>query len=81
MFRTGTTSLKNALEILGIGKGYYEVMINEHLGDHPGYSHASASPVLDFYRELMKFYSKAKFILTCRDEEKWHASIVNTVNL
>ncbi|CAF1292622.1 unnamed protein product, partial [Didymodactylos carnosus] len=36
MFRTGTTSLKNALEILGIGKGYYEVMINEHLGDHPG---------------------------------------------
>ncbi|CAF0914865.1 unnamed protein product [Didymodactylos carnosus] len=35
MFRIGSTSLRNALEILGISKGYhYEVMTDKHLHDH-----------------------------------------------
>ncbi|CAF1545756.1 unnamed protein product [Didymodactylos carnosus] len=80
MFRIGTTSLKNALEILDISKGYhYEAMIDKHLDDHPdlwqragqgqqidwnkifsGYYNAFASPVLNFYRELIEFIFKSK---------------------
>ena len=32
-----------------------------------------------FYKELMQFYPNAKVILTIRDFESWHASMLKTI--
>jgi hypothetical protein len=95
--RTGTRSLKTALEKLGFGKCYHmeEVMKNpRHLkrwadvmhGCEPdwesmfeGYQSSTDWPVAAYYRELMQVYPEAKFILTVRDPERWHKSIMNTI--
>lgn len=98
MPRTGTTTLKTALEILGLGDGYHlSVIINnpEHCNLwaeaalNPdsvdlgailcGYGHASDTPVLYFYEQLMHRFPHTKFILTRRDPEQWYRSISKTI--
>jgi hypothetical protein len=95
--RTGTRSLKVALEELGFGRCYHmiEVMKNP---DHfkywaeimeggkadwealfSGYQAAADWPVAAYYRDLMAVYPDAKIILTVRDPESWHVSIMNTL--
>jgi hypothetical protein len=95
--RTGTRSLKVALEELGVGRCYHmiEVMKNP---DHfkywaeimqggkadwealfSGYQAATDWPVAAYYRDLMAVYPDAKIILTVRDPESWHVSIMNTL--
>lgn len=95
--RTGTRSLKVALEELGFDRCYHmiEVMKNP---DHfkywaeimeggkadwealfNGYQAAADWPVAAYYRDLMAVYPDAKIILTVRDPESWHVSIMNTL--
>jgi hypothetical protein len=95
--RTGTLSLKTALEELGFGKCYHmeEIMKNpRHLkvwGEifqgaktnwenlFKGYQSATDWPVAAYYLELMDVYPDAKIILTVRDPEGWHKSVMNTI--
>ena len=95
--RTGTRSLKTALEELGFGKCYHmeEVMKNprdlKRWGDimqggkadweilFDGYQSSTDWPVAAYYQELMQVYPEAKIILTVRDPERWHKSIMNTI--
>jgi len=93
--RTGTTSLKAALEELGFDPCY------EDLFGHPehvqlweaaargksvdwndlfgGYRATTDWPACSFYEELMHSYPEAKVILTVRDPNRWYESIYNTV--
>lgn len=95
--RTGTNSLRVALEKLGIEKCYHmtEVMTKpghmsrwtdimagnaadwETLFD--GYQAAVDWPVSAYYKELMEIYPDSKVILTVRDPERWHESIMGTI--
>jgi hypothetical protein len=95
--RTGTLSLKTALEELGFGRCYHmeEVMKNPrhlkywaqifHGGKadwenlFKGYQSATDWPVAAYYQDLMSVYPDAKIILTVRDPERWHKSIMNTI--
>jgi hypothetical protein len=95
--RTGTRSLKVALEELGFGKCYHmeEVMKKpshlKHWGEimaggkadwdilFKGYQSATDWPVAAYYQVLMRVYPDAKIILTVRDPERWHRSIMNTI--
>jgi len=95
--RTGTRSLKVALEELGFERCYHmvEVIRNpSHLkywaeimeggkADWEtlfrGYEAAMDWPVAAYYRDLMAVYPDAKIILTVRDPESWHKSIMNTI--
>ena len=95
--RTGTKSLKTALEELGIGKCYHmvEVVKNpSHLkywadimeggkadwdALFRGYQATMDWPVAAYYKDLMTFYPESKVILTVRDPEGWHRSVMNTI--
>ena len=95
--RTGTKSLKTALELLGFGRCYHmvEVMRNpshlRHWTDimqggkadwdnlFRGYQAATDWPVAAYYKDLMHVYPEAKVILTVRDPERWHRSVMNTI--
>lgn len=95
--RTGTRSLKTALEELGFGKCYHmeEVIRNPHHLKYwaeimqngkadwetvfKGYQSATDWPVAAYYRDLMDLYPDAKIILTVRDPESWHKSIMSTI--
>ncbi len=93
--RTGTFSLKSALEDLGFAKCYHTV---EHwnsdartwdaaLRGEPvdwdtlfaGCRAAVDLPSCLFYRELLEKYPEAKVILTVRDPERWYDSVNQTV--
>jgi hypothetical protein len=94
--RTGTLSLKTALEELGFGRCYHMVEILRHpqhwkpwadiLQGHKadwdvlfgGYQAAVDWPVATYYKDLMAVYPEAKVILTVRDPDKWHRSIMTT---
>lgn len=94
--RTGTLSLKTALQELGFGKCYHmvEILRNpSHMrrwahimrGGNAdwrtlfnGYQSAVDWPVAAYYRELMDVYPDAKVILTVRDPDSWHRSIMTT---
>lgn len=94
--RTGTLSLKTALEQLGFGKCYHMVEIlrkTSHMkrwtqilhGEYSdwetlfkGYQSALDWPVAAYYRDLMHAYPEAKVILTVRDPDRWHRSIMTT---
>lgn len=95
--RTGTLSLKAALETLGLGPCYHMVEVFEH-PEHTavwqaagegqpvdwkslfsGYQSAVDWPACAFYADLMEVYPEAKVILTVRDPERWHASVMNTI--
>jgi len=95
--RTGTRSLKTALEELGFDRCYHmeEVMKNPSHLKHwaeimeggktdwetlfKGYQSATDWPAAAYYRDLMVAYPDAKIILTVRDPESWHTSIMNTL--
>ena len=105
--RTGTTSLKEALEILGFGPCYHmtEVFKDpsgvskwEKVADFQndgvstkgilgkkwdeifmGYQSTTDFPAALYYKELLQHYPNAKVILTVRDEEKWAASVGETI--
>jgi len=95
--RTGTRSLKTALEELGFGRCYHmeEVVKNPGHLKHwaeimeggqadweslfQGYQSATDWPVAAYYRDLMAVYPEAKIILTVRDPESWHKSVMNTI--
>ncbi len=64
--RTGTSSLANALEILG-----YRAIHAESLYDIETHEAATDTPVAAHYRELDQRYPNSKFILTLRDMDEW----------
>jgi hypothetical protein len=94
--RTGTLSLKTALEELGFGRCYHMVEILRHPRHWKpwtdilhgrkadweklfgGYQAAVDWPVATYYKDLMTVYPEAKVILTVRDPDKWHRSIMTT---
>ena len=95
--RTGTRSLKTALEQLGFDKCYHMEEVIKHprhlqvWGEimdggakdwervFEGYQSATDWPVAAYYQELMELYPNAKIILTVRDPERWHRSIMHTI--
>jgi hypothetical protein len=95
--RTGTLSLKTALEELGVGKCYHMVEIlrkPSHMKHWAalmqgsaadwerlfrGYQAALDWPVVAYYKDLIHIYPEAKVILTVRDPESWHRSIMTTL--
>jgi hypothetical protein len=95
--RTGTRSLKEALEMLGLGPCHHmaEVFGNEEQMSHwealadgadpdwdatfAGYRSQCDWPGASFWRELADHYPQAKVILTVRDPESWHRSMLNTI--
>jgi len=95
--RTGTRSLKTALEELGFGRCYHmeEVVKNPGHLKHwakimeggkaewdtlfKGYQSATDWPAAAYYSDLMNVYPDAKIILTVRDPDSWHRSIMNTL--
>lgn len=95
--RTGTMSLKLALERLGFGPCYHMFEVLEHPAHDPvwraatrgepidwdalfsGYRSAVDWPVAGFWRELCEHYPQAKVILSARDPNAWHASVMRTI--
>ncbi|CDS08323.1 hypothetical protein LRAMOSA02271 [Lichtheimia ramosa] len=85
--RTGTDSLRTALNILG----YYrhpEVFHDAFL--HPekpvdwdmlyeGFDAAVDWPTVSFVDRLMKYYPDAKIVLTDRDADSWYRSVKSTI--
>lgn len=95
--RTGTRSLKVALEELGFCKCYHMEEVIKHPSHlkrwadvmkggtadwealFKGYQSATDWPAAAYYIDLMTAYPDAKIILTVRDPERWHVSIMNTL--
>lgn len=75
--RTGTTSLHNALKLLGIESKNFPFRIYFSIDD-PVLSKYNAfidSPIPFLYRELDKKYPESKFILTTRPLDSWLLSM------
>jgi len=95
--RTGTYSLKLAIEQLGLGPCHHmEVVLHNMpmqvplwsatLNGQPdwqtiysGFNSAVDWPTAGFFRELIKAYPSAKFILTQRNPENWANSFEATI--
>ena len=95
--RTGTLSLKNALEQLGFDKCYHMLEVFQNPGHHQrwldihhggkadwddlfqGYQASVDWPSCNFWREQMAYYPDAKVILSLRDADSWHKSVMNTI--
>jgi hypothetical protein len=95
--RTGTLSLKLALEQLGFDKCYHMMEVFEHpehvelwrkagRGEpvdwdalYRGYQATVDWPSCNFYETHLRHYPDAKVILSERDPEKWHESVMNTI--
>lgn len=93
--RTGTMSLKGALEELGFSKCYhmmecvpdhYAVWAAAHRGEAidwsgllDGYQATVDWPSSNLWREQMAEYPDAKVILSLRDPEAWYKSVMNTI--
>lgn len=96
--RTGTLSLKAALEKLGYGRCYHMVEVLTHHPDHMkrwtaahrresvdwdalylGYKASVDWPSCNFWRELSQYYPGSKVILTTRDPNQWHESVIRTI--
>jgi hypothetical protein len=95
--RTGTLSLKAALERIGYGPCYHmiEVLTAPARASHwlepaPSASHDWEAifrgyratvdwPAAAFWRELAERHPGAKVVLTVRDAERWHESVMNTI--
>ena len=93
--RTGTLSLKTALEILGL-PCYHGFVVLERghaarwhkaLEDHPpewdeifaGFRATVDFPAAAAYKELMEHYPNAKVILSVRDPQRWAKSVMETI--
>jgi hypothetical protein len=95
--RTGTMSLKLALEHLGFGPCYHMREVLARPAHDPiwhsatrgeqvdwdalfeGYTSAVDWPVAAFWRELSRHYPDARFILSVREPQKWHRSVLETI--
>lgn len=95
--RTGTYSLKLAINQLGLGPCHHmeEVLHNmpvhvplwsaaaagkaDWLRIYVGYESAVDWPTACFFRELVKEFPSARFVLTQRDPEKWADSFGATI--
>ena len=93
--RTGTLSLKFALEKLGFDKCYHMMECNPEdqkrwLGlargetmdweaVFDGFQASVDWPSSNFWREQRAHYPDAKVILSLRDGESWYASVMNTI--
>jgi hypothetical protein len=95
--RTGTLSLKAALERLGFGPCYHmiEVLVAPQRGRlwleqakrgtrdwdavFDGYRATVDWPAAAYWRELASRYPDVKVLLSLRDADRWHASVMNTI--
>jgi hypothetical protein len=64
--------LRRWTEIMQGGKADWEALFK-------GYQAATDWPVAAYYKDLMNIYPDAKVILTVRDPESWHRSVMNTI--
>lgn len=95
--RTGTLSLKAALERIGYGPCYHMIEVlsapqrarhwlertrsSSHDWDAIFHRYRSTVdwPAAAFWRELAMRYPDAKVVLSLRDADAWHASVMNTI--
>lgn len=95
--RTGTLSLKFALEQLGLGPCYHMLEVLQHpehvevwealqRGVAPdwaqlfeGYQASVDFPSARFWEAQLEQYPQAKVILSLRDGQAWHRSVMNTI--
>ena len=88
--RTGTLSLKLALEQLGFGPCYHMFEVYEHpehavawlagdLGVLDGYRATVDWPGCTFWPELLAVAPEAKVVLSVRPADEWYASFATTV--
>eukprot|EP01064_Diplonema_japonicum_P013512 TRINITY_DN2107_c0_g2_i3.p1 TRINITY_DN2107_c0_g2~~TRINITY_DN2107_c0_g2_i3.p1 ORF type:complete len:241 (+),score=70.73 TRINITY_DN2107_c0_g2_i3:33-725(+) len=92
--RTGTMSLKDAIEELGYGKCHHMIEVKPWMfrkwsaladGDdlwnevYEGFDAAVDWPTTAFYRQLAEKHPDAKVVLTVRDPEAWYDSANNTI--
>lgn len=95
--RTGTMTLRDALNHLGFGPCYHmsEVIQNPHFASYwaklargeqvdweevfAGYRSTVDWPACTYWRELMQQWPQAKVILSVRDPQRWHQSVLNTI--
>ncbi len=95
--RTGTYSLKLAINQLGFGPCHHMEEVLHNMPVHvplwsaaeagaadwqriyAGYESAVDWPTACFYRELVREYPSAKFVLTHRDPDKWAHSFGSTI--
>ncbi len=84
--KTGTTTLGEALKILGYKVSGPDLKLIKHINKNEFDEVFKVSDKFDalqdnpwplLYKELDKRYPGSKFILTCRDDKKWIASVVN----
>ena len=88
--KTGTTSLHEALQILGYSSLHFdEIRLNDILyglaktPDFRRYDDVDAVtdiPSAYFYRELLCAYPQSKAILTLRDPDSWWRSVETHMN-
>jgi len=92
--RTGTLSLKRALERLGFGPCYHgsEVLSNPTRSVHwqdsildwntifAGFRATVDWPAASYWNELAHHFSQAKIVLSIRDVDKWYESMMNTLH-
>ena len=95
--RTGTYSLKLAIERLGLGPCHHMEAVLQNmpvqvplwcdaLSGHPnwqaiydGFESAVDWPTASFFRDLVRAFPSAKFVLTHRDPKNWADSFVTTI--
>lgn len=95
--RTGTMSLRDALNHLGFGPCYHmsEVIRNPQFASYwaqlahgkavdwdevfSAYRSTVDWPACTYWRELLHKWPDAKVILTVRDSQRWHESVLNTI--
>jgi len=92
--RTGTYSLKLAIEQLGVGKCYHMVELFQQPERlkyfkkaekvnwnelFDGYKAAVDYPVARYYKQITEFYPEAKVIHTLREPEEWYESASATI--
>jgi len=96
--RTGTLSLKKALERLGFGPCYHMIEVltaperarpwldrtadgsRDWTAIFDGYRATVDWPAAAFWRELVERYPDAKALLSRRDPDRWHESVMNTIH-
>lgn len=84
--KTGTTSMKKALEILGFDVcgtvGVHNSNLEENIkklahSQIDGCDAFQDNPWPVLYEEIDRWVEDSKFILTCRDEKSWLPSVLN----
>jgi hypothetical protein len=95
--RTGTNSLKLALEQLAFGPAHHMFEVRDNPAQLPFWQAAARGEKMDwdtvfrgyksqvdwpgarYWRELARYYPKAKVVLSVRDPDEWHDSVKATI--